>query len=107
MAGRPEGSVESPEKLLRLEVGSLLKQTRRLRSIIDTQIDYFESQLNSSLVSLNLEGHILIVTTLKELQKESINTIKEGMKILDKDTAKPVSGDDPDEVLREMQGGRG
>lgn len=106
MAGRPEGSVESPEKLLRLEVGSLLKQTRKLRGLIDSQIDYFEQQLSAT--GLNLDGHILIVTTLKDLQRESINTIKEGMKILDKDpSGKPVSGDDPEEVMREMQGGRG
>jgi hypothetical protein len=107
-AGRPVGSTISPERRLESEIMAWLLVNQRIRKIVERQLTAFESKLTDQGNVMTLATHMEMMGAVRDLLGSTSKVVENGLKALNQDKApgaKPVA-DDPDEIMRSLQGGQ-
>lgn len=107
---RPEGSIETVESLAAREQLAWLKLSRRLRSVVEKEVKFFEKEVDSQ-KGLSIEGHIKISDALRGLVETVSKCVAEGTKVLKQPPPSPqgvhAEALAESDLLSELRGGKG
>lgn len=104
MAGRPSGSVETAEGILRQEMIQWAKTHKRIRGMIERELEYFEGQQTNQ--APLMDAHLQIMQGLREVLITTAKVMESGMRIIrEVDGGGKPPSDDPEEVMRELMEG--
>lgn len=105
-AGRPEGSIETADGILRKEMVLWAKTHKRIRALLEGELEYLEKETKTN--TTNFAGHLEIMQALRELLTTSGRVLESGLRIIrdESGAGKSTSTEDPQAVFAELMEGK-
>ena len=106
-AGRPVGTTETVERLLKDEIKKWLKLSQDVREGATTQIKAILKIADDDNTNTSLDTRLKVLDGLKTFQTAAFTTIKVGLSLLNDEPAKVEETISDEDALLALRGGNG